>query len=119
MENKKPLFVLRGAAELARCAMRMLSSIVAFLRAGYPTGTPATGYMPFLALLRRRVTDDEIISITRELIRRRRRPIDSADVGVEITRVTHEMPSLDDIERVQNRLDAIGWSGGHHGGQPE
>jgi uncharacterized protein DUF3349 len=58
--------------------------------------------------LRRHVTDDEIVIITGELIAHRRWPISTADVGVLITRITREMPSLDDIERVQRRLDAIG-----------
>ena len=74
-----------------------LSSIVAFLRAGYPTGMPAVGYAPLLALLPRRVSDDEISLIISKLVPRRR-PVDSVDVGVEITRVTHEMPSPDDVE---------------------
>jgi hypothetical protein len=87
-----------------------LSRVVAFLRAGYPTGMHATGYVALLALLPRRVTDDEIVTLASELIARRRGPISNADVGVEITRITHEMPSLDDIERVQHRLDAIGRS---------
>jgi hypothetical protein len=85
------------------------SRIVAFLRAGYPHGAPATGYVPLLALLPRKVSDDEAAMITRVLMGRNRRSIDSADVGVEITRVTDDMPSLDDIERVQHRLDAMGF----------
>jgi hypothetical protein len=85
-----------------------MSSILAFLRAGYPGRAPATGYVPLLALLPRRVSDDEALIITSKLIRRQRRPIDRADVGVEITRVIGEMPSLDDIERVEDRLDATG-----------
>lgn len=80
-----------------------LSTIISFLRAGYPAGTPATGYAPLLALLRRRVTDSEGIAITRKLVARRREP-DTADIGVEITRVTDEMPSADDIARIQRRL---------------
>jgi Protein of unknown function (DUF3349) len=96
-----------------------LSAIVAFLRAGYPTGTPATGYVPLLALLRRRATDSEIIAITRKLIARQSEPIDTADIGVEITRVTDEMPSVDEIARVQRRLAAIGRSDDQHGAQPE
>ncbi len=88
-----------------------VSKIVAFLRAGYPTGIPETGCVPLLALLPRRVSDDEISLITRELVARRRRPIDTADVGVEITRTTHQMPSPEDIERIQHRFDEIGWSG--------
>jgi hypothetical protein len=78
------------------------------MRAGYPTGMPATGYVPLAALSRRRLCDDEISAITREFVRRRRGSVSTADVGVEITRVTNEMPSPDDIERVQRRLDANG-----------
>jgi Protein of unknown function (DUF3349) len=93
-----------------------VSSIVAFLRAGYPSGAPVTGYVPLLALLPRRVSDDEAATITSKLIGRKRPSIDggidTTDVGVEITRITDEMPSSDDIERVQRRLDVIRWSGG-------
>nr|WP_231984958.1 DUF3349 domain-containing protein [Mycobacterium sp. E796] len=85
-----------------------VSSIVAFLRAGYPTGMPATGYAPLAALSHRRVSNDEINTITRELIMRRCAPISSTDVGVAITHVTNAMPSDDDIARVQRRLHAIG-----------
>jgi uncharacterized protein DUF3349 len=89
-----------------------VASIVAFLRAGYPAGMPAVGYAPLLSLLPRRVSDDEIRSIISKLVPGRR-PVDNVDVGVEITRVTHEMPSVDDIERVQDGIAAIGWPGGH------
>ena len=89
-----------------------VSSIVAFLRAGYPTGMPATGYVPLATLSRRRVSNDEITTITRELIMRRCRPISAADVGVAITHVTNAMPSQDDIARVQRRLHAIGCTRG-------
>jgi hypothetical protein len=84
------------------------SRIVAFLRVGYANGAPVTGYVPLLALLPRKVSDDEATMITRVLMGRNRRSVDTADVGVEIIRVTDEMPSLDDIERVQHRLDAMG-----------
>jgi hypothetical protein len=86
-----------------------VARFVAFVRAGYPTGMPATGYVPLAALSRRRLCDDEITAITSELIMRRRWPISTADVGVEITRITNEVPSPDDIERVQRRLDAISY----------
>jgi hypothetical protein len=89
-----------------------VSSIIAFLRAGYPSDAPAVGYAPLLALLPRRVSDDEVATIASSLIGRKHRSIDNAGVGVEITRFTHEMPSLDDIDRVQHRLESMGWAGG-------
>jgi len=96
---------------LARCQLGLvdrIAGIVAFLRAGYPKGMPVRGYAPLLALLPRRVSDDEITTITSALRLPRRRPIApadlNADVGVAITRITDEMPSTDDIERVKARL---------------
>ncbi|CQD15435.1 hypothetical protein BN1232_03300 [Mycobacterium lentiflavum] len=86
----------------------LVSKAVAFLRAGYPTGAPDRGYVPLLALLRRRVTDDEITTITSEFMARKAGPVRTVDVGVAIFRITNEMPSLDDIARVEQRLDAIG-----------
>jgi hypothetical protein len=84
-----------------------VSGVVASFRAGYPKWAPATGYVPLLALLRQRVSDDEIMAIASRLIARRHPPMDTADVGVEITRITDDLPSVDDIARVQYRLAAI------------
>jgi len=78
--------------------------VVAFMRAGYPTGMPATGYLPLAALSRRRVSDDEITAMTAELMKGRQWPISTVDVGVAISRITDAMPSPEDIERVQHRL---------------
>ena len=86
----------------------LVSRAVAFLRAGYPSGAPKTGYVPLLALLRRRVTDDEITTIARGFVARRPAPISTVDIGVAIFRITNEVPSLDDIDRVERRLHAIG-----------
>lgn len=90
-------------------------NIVAFLRAGYPSGAPGLGYSPLLALLPRRVSDDEITTIARRLLAPHRTSINHVDVGVELTRVTDELPLVDDVKRVQRRLSAIGSAGGHHG----
>jgi len=35
--------------------------------------------------------------------------IDVADIGVAITRITDELPSADDLDRVARRMEAIGW----------
>ena len=49
---------------------RFLNSIVAWLRAGYPEGIPPTDYVPVLALLSRRLSNDDVKLVTRELIAR-------------------------------------------------
>jgi Protein of unknown function (DUF3349) len=84
-----------------------LTSIVNWLRAGYPEGIPPTDYFPVLALLSRRLSNDEVKAVTRELMQQA--DIDDVDIGVLITRLTDELPSPDDIERVRTRLAAKGW----------
>ena len=87
----------------------LVARMVAFVRAGYPQGVPETDYVPLLALLRRRLSDDEVAAVARDLAAHGALNIDIADIGVAITRITDELPSADDLERVQRRLEAIGW----------
>jgi hypothetical protein len=87
----------------------MLARIVGYLRAGYPQGVPANDYLPLLALLRRRLSDDEVRAVAAELISSGPSPVAGADVGVAITKLTDEMPSPEDTERVKRRLVAAGW----------
>ncbi|ORA16919.1 DUF3349 domain-containing protein [Mycobacterium arosiense] len=84
-----------------------VTSIVAFVRAGYPSGMPVTGYVPEGALTRRRLCDDDITAIATELIARRLWPISSVDIGVQVTRITDQLPSPDDVSRVQRRVHAL------------
>jgi hypothetical protein len=86
---------------------RFLSSVVAWLRAGYPEGIPPTDYVSVLALLSRRLSNDEVKVVTHELMQRS--DFDQVDIGVLITQITDELPSPEDIERVRARLAAQGW----------
>jgi len=86
---------------------RFLNSVVAWLRAGYPEGIPSTDYFPVLALLSRRLSNDEVKLVAQELIDRG--DFDHVDIGVLITRLTDELPAPEDIERVRARLAAKGW----------
>jgi hypothetical protein len=86
---------------------KFLAKIVAWITAGYPEGVPGPDRVPLLALLRRRLTDDEVKAVAEALINRSE--FDQVDIGVLITEVTDELPTPEDIERVRNRLAAKGW----------
>ncbi|MDG3009225.1 DUF3349 domain-containing protein [Rhodococcus sp. D2-41] len=86
-----------------------LNSIIDWLRAGYPDGVPEQDYVPLLALLNRRLTHDEVLTITDELIREGDLPIEKVDIQVLITKVTNEMPLETDVNRVRSHLVAGGW----------
>ena len=86
---------------------RFQNSVVAWLRAGYPEGIPPTDYVPVLALLSRRLSNDDVKLVTRELIARG--DFDHVDIGVLITQITDDLPTPEDVERVRERLAAQGW----------
>ncbi|MBH0778244.1 DUF3349 domain-containing protein [Nocardia bovistercoris] len=89
----------------------LLSAIIDWLRAGYPDGVPESDYIPLLALLRRRLSDEEVREIAAELAATGDLPADKVDIQVMITKVTNEMPSKSDVERVRHKLEAHAWPG--------
>jgi hypothetical protein len=86
---------------------RFLAKIVAWINAGYPEGVPGPDRVPLFALLKRRLSDDEVKAVAKDLIDRGE--FDHVDIGVLITEMTDELPIPDDIERVRARLAAKGW----------
>ncbi|WP_072804484.1 DUF3349 domain-containing protein [Rhodococcoides yunnanense] len=86
-----------------------LSSILEWLRVGYPEGVPDSDYVPLLALLTRRLSDDEVQAVMDALIAEGQIPVDKAGIAVTITKVTNEMPREEDIARVRSHLASGGW----------
>ena len=86
---------------------RFLNSVVSWLRAGYPEGIPPTDTFALLALLANRLTNDEVKAVANALMERG--DFDKIDIGVLISKLTDELPSDTDIERVRSRLAAKGW----------
>ena len=86
---------------------RFLNSVVSWLRAGYPEGIPPTDTFAVLALLTRRLSNDEVKLVAHALTQRDE--FDKIDIGVLISKLTDELPSDEDVERVRSRLAAKGW----------
>ncbi|GAA3630037.1 DUF3349 domain-containing protein [Microlunatus ginsengisoli] len=86
-----------------------LSSVVNWLRAGYPNGVPEADYVPLFAILARRLSNDEVAEVAHELVASGTLPTDDIDIGVVITRLTDELPREEDVQRVRDRLVSVGW----------
>jgi hypothetical protein len=84
-----------------------LTGILDWLREGYPAGVPPKDYIPLLALLRRRLTEEEVREVAHEIASSQ--DGDPAEIGVQITKLTDALPDPDDIARVEQRLVS------HHG----
>lgn len=86
----------------------LLQSIIDFVRKGYPQGVPDHDYLPLFALLRRRLSNEEVAEIAAALAEDEAAQ-NRAAIGEAIARLIREAPSEADIERVRLRLGAAGW----------
>lgn len=85
-----------------------LQAIVDFVRKGYPQGVPERDYLPLFALLRRRLTDEEVAEIAAALVDEPATAQHPAAISAAIERLISETPSESDIERVRVRLVEAG-----------
>jgi len=85
-----------------------LSSVIDWLRAGYPEGVPDVDYIPLFALLGSQLTDTEVSEIADELASQSD-PDSAATIRKAIGNVTHEQVRDSDIARVRSHLAAGGW----------
>lgn len=95
---------------LVKALPPLLTNIIEWLRAGYPLGVPETDYIPLIALLRRRLSDEEVREITATLVEQGDLPIGKPDIQVMIAEVTDEKPLDADVDRVHAHLVAGGWA---------
>ena len=99
----------------------VLTSIIAWLRAGYPEGVPDVDYIPLFALLASELTDADVSAIADELTSTSD-PDSAKAIREAIANVTDRKPSDADVARVRARLAAGGWPlarPGHHSEVPE
>lgn len=88
--------------------------VLGWLTAGYPDGIPPTDRFAIVALLKRRLTDDQVREIARELTANGSPALANGVIGLDeieelIRRVLDEQPSASDIQRVSAHLTAGGW----------
>lgn len=86
-----------------------IERIVGWLRASYPTGVPERDFQPLLALMRRRLSDTEIDELGSRLVDGGLMPAGRVDVGVGISKVTQDLPSPQEIDRVMHHLEQGGF----------
>lgn len=93
----------------------LLSSILNWLRAGYPEGVPGPDRVPLLALLRATpLTDEQIKEVVRHITADGSTAtadgsIDDDEIEAFIKDVTHHDAGPENVQRVAAKLAAAGW----------
>ncbi|MEU4237410.1 DUF3349 domain-containing protein [Actinoplanes sp. NPDC026619] len=89
-----------------------LTRSVQWLRAGYPTGVPRQDYVALLGVLRRKLTEDEIRGIAKDLAEQSTvsdDPISGQDIEELIKESMLQNATPADVARVSAHLAAGGW----------
>ncbi|MGK2879730.1 MAG: DUF3349 domain-containing protein [Mycobacterium sp.] len=93
----------------------LLSSILNWLRAGYPEGVPGPDRVPLLALLRSTpLTEDQVKEVIRHITAADSTALADGEIGTDeieafICQVTHHDAGPENVQRVAAKLAAAGW----------
>ena len=88
-----------------------LLRFVEWVRKGYPTGVPRQDYVALLGLLRRKLTEDEVLRIADDLVAQAvgGDTITRDDIEAMIRGALVQAASHEDVARVSAHLAAGGW----------
>ncbi|ART68099.1 hypothetical protein BTO20_05400 [Mycobacterium dioxanotrophicus] len=89
----------------------VIDNVLGWLHQGYPEGVPPKDYFPLLALLKRSLTEDEIIKAAQTILRSSNgdAPVTDDEIHRAIHQITEKAPNPEEIHQVASRLASVGW----------
>lgn len=86
-------------------------SVVGWLRQGYPDGIPPTDYHPLLALLKRSLSEDEVVQAAFTILKDADPddPVTAEQIREAIVETSEKEPTADEVNQVAARLALVGW----------
>jgi hypothetical protein len=88
----------------------VFENVLDWLNAGYPEGVPPKDYFPLLALLKRSLSEDEVIKAAQSVLRSTESDaVTEAQVRAAVQGVIDKEPNPEEIHQVASRLASVGW----------
>ncbi|GAS97602.1 protein of unknown function [Mycolicibacterium canariasense] len=85
-------------------------SVLHWLRAGYPEGVPPKDYFPLLALLKRSLTEEEVVTAAQSILRSSdAETVTEAEIRAAVEAIIEKEPNPEEIHQVASRLASVGW----------
>ena len=86
-------------------------SVLGWLHSVYPDGIPRTDYYPLLALLKRTLTEDEVVQAAFSVLKDSDPddPVTADQIRAAIRETTEKEPTGIEINQVAARLASVGW----------
>jgi uncharacterized protein DUF3349 len=88
----------------------LLDNVLGWLHDGYPEGVPPKDYFPLLALLKRSLSEDEVVKAAQTVLKGTDADTVTDDqIRNAIEEVTAKAPNPEEIQQVASRLASVGW----------
>ena len=88
----------------------VLENVLAWLREGYPEGVPPKDYFPLLALLKRSLTEEEVIEAAQSILKKNdTETVTEDEIRMAVQSVIDKEPNPEEIHQVAARLASVGW----------
>jgi hypothetical protein len=87
-----------------------LDSVLSWLHQGYPEGVPQKDYFPLLALLKRSLTEQEVVKAAQSVLKQTDSDtVTEGQIRDAVHAVIEKEPNPAEIHQVASRLASVGW----------
>lgn len=88
----------------------MMDKVLTWLREGYPQGVPPKDYFPLLALLKRSLSEEEVVRAAQSILRSNdSETVTEAEIRSAVHEVIAKEPNPEEVHQVAARLASVGW----------
>ena len=88
----------------------VLDNVLSWLHDGYPEGVPPKDYFPLLALLKRSLTEEEVVKAAQSVLKGTDSDtVTEAEIRAAVHAVTAKEPNPEELHQVASRLASVGW----------
>jgi hypothetical protein len=88
----------------------VLNNVLGWLHDGYPEGVPQKDYFPLLALLKRSLTEEEVVKAAQSILKSTESDEVTEDaIRTAVQAVIEKEPNPEEIHQVASRLASVGW----------
>ncbi len=88
----------------------VLDNVLGWLHKGYPEGVPPKDYFPLLALLKRSLTEEEVVRAAQWILKSNDSDVVTEDeIRKAVQAVIDKEPNPEEIHQVAARLASVGW----------
>ena len=88
----------------------VLDNVLGWLHQGYPEGVPQKDYFPLLALLKRSLTEEQVVKAAQTILKANDADtVSEQEIRTAVEQVIEKEPNPEEIHQVAARLASVGW----------